>query len=122
MKPITTEQARSLNQVAMAAYENAAAKGFHDGEQIGVVSIERMGVYVANLQGEVSELWEAARKGNLNKQCDKDVVLTCAQEELADIVIRAYDTAVALGIDIGEAVAAKHGYNLSRAHKHGKLA
>ena len=39
--------------------------------------------------------------------------------ELADIVIRVLDLAEYYGIDMGEAIAQKHAYNLTRPYKHG---
>lgn len=39
--------------------------------------------------------------------------------ELADIVIRVFDTAQAWGIDLTEAVMMKHRYNISRPFRHG---
>jgi hypothetical protein len=83
------------------------------------------------MHGEVSEFWEAYRAGALRKPCDKAEKmvalgldpLTCGEEELADIVIRAFDAAEALGFDIGRAVRVKHEFNKSRPFKHGgKLA
>ena len=73
----------------------------------------------ANLHGEVSELWEAARKGNVHVPCDKTESLTCGEEELADIFIRCVDTAIRLGIDIQSAVVKKFEFNKSRPHRHG---
>ena len=115
----STEQ-QILLDISREVYSNAYEKGFHQNDK--EPTIDRLAVYCANLHGEASELWEAARKGNLNKQCDKDCNLTCAEEELADIVIRALDTAYGLGIDIGRAVHLKHEYNVKRPHMHGKLA
>lgn len=92
---------------------------------------EAIAVFVSNEHGEVSELWEAFRAGKLHEPCDKVEkmrsmglpALTCAEEELADIIIRALDTSRALGIDIGRAITTKHLYNVSRPHLHGgKLA
>ena len=121
-----------LTEFSKQVFDNASAKGFHDADQ-HENEVQCAARHTANLHGEVSELWEAARKGDLHKPCDKDAYvildynasrkLTCAEEELADIVIRACDTAATLGIDIGAAVKAKHEYNKTRAHKHGgKLA
>jgi NTP pyrophosphatase (non-canonical NTP hydrolase) len=81
--------------------------GFHKDETIGEVNKERMAIFCANLHGEVSELWEATRKDTLNKLCDKTNDMTNAEEELADIVIRAFDSAVTLGISIGTAIKKK---------------
>lgn len=112
------ESIKELSKVASHVYEVAKISGFHEDNE-NVNESGRFGDYCANLHGEVSELWEAYRKGNLYKQCDKPVELSCAAEELADIVIRAMDTAVALGVDIGEAIAAKDSYNQTREFKHG---
>ena len=47
-------------------------------------------------------------------------VLEVNEEELADIVIRAMDTAVVLGIDLGEAIARKSEYNRQRPFRNGE--
>jgi NTP pyrophosphatase (non-canonical NTP hydrolase) len=79
-----------------------------------------LAVQLANIHGEVSELWEAYRKGTMNAPCDKPIPLTCAEEELADIIIRVLDTAHDLQIDLDHVVRVKSRYNISRPHKHGK--
>ena len=112
----------TLNQLASKVYTIATAHGFHKGEYIGGQTVERMAAFVANLHGEVSELWEAVRKNKLFLQCDKPIPMNCAEEELADIVIRALDTAASLGIDIGRAVQIKSAYNETRPYMHGKAA
>jgi NTP pyrophosphatase (non-canonical NTP hydrolase) len=86
-----------------------------------------VGDMIANLHGEVSELWEAYREGRLDKPCDKAEKmaamqlrpLTCAEEELADILIRCLDTAKDLNIDIADAVAIKDSYNQNRPYRNG---
>lgn len=83
--------------------------------------------FCTNLTGEISELWEAYRKGELDKPCDKAAKmkslglpgLTCAEEEIADILIRTLDTAEFWGLDISRAMKAKHLYNASRSFRHG---
>lgn len=108
----------TLNEWANAAWQNAEDHGFHD-EGIN----DSVPSFVANLHGEVSELWEAYRDGGLNNTCDKGIPLTRAEEELADIIIRVLDASVQLGINIEAAVTAKHGYNKTRPFRHGgKLA
>lgn len=114
----------ALNELSKAAYDNAKAKGFHDKDGDIVSDYARWAV---NLHGEVSELWGAARKGELNTPCDKamdilELGLTCEEEELADIIIRVLDTAGARGVNIGRAVMLKMSYNATRPHMHGKLA
>lgn len=115
-------QVSALNAIAEEVHENAKAKGFHDGVCSPANVVERMAKYAAGLHGEVSELWESARKGKLFEQCNKPIQLTCDAEELADIVIRAMDMACALGVDIGRSVKIKHEYNQTRQRMHGKLA
>ena len=119
----------ALNELSKAAYHNAKSKGFHDtnGWQN---DIDLYAKWTTNLHGEVSALWEAARKGHLLELCDKapfmeeqfGSCLTCEAEELADIIIRVLDTAGARGINIGRAVLLKMQYNATRPHMHGKLA
>lgn len=117
----------ALNELSQAAYDNAKAKGFHDKNGDLVADYAR---WTVNIHGEVSELWEAARKGNLKIFCDKYPYfkqlcldyLTCEEEELADIIIRVLDTAGARGVNIGRAVLLKMAYNATRPHMHGKLA
>jgi NTP pyrophosphatase (non-canonical NTP hydrolase) len=112
--------AEAIDRTAKTMYQIAADHGFHEGETIGVVPVERLGMFIANLHGECSELWEAARRGKLDESCDKGQDLTNAEEELADIVIRAMDTAHSMGISLGTAIARKSAYNRSRPYKHGK--
>jgi NTP pyrophosphatase (non-canonical NTP hydrolase) len=45
--------------------------------------------------------------------------MTYAEEELADIIIRALDTSHQLGLDINAAVNKKMEYNLTRPYRHG---
>jgi NTP pyrophosphatase (non-canonical NTP hydrolase) len=97
----------------------ACEHGFHDND--GVVDmVPRMAMYCANIHGEVTELWEATRRGQLFQPCDKPGCdLTCLEEELADIVIRAMDAAVALNVDLGRAIQRKSKYNNGREFMNG---
>jgi len=100
---------------SVAVAMNSKEHGFH---QEGVNNAAPS--WCANLHGEISELWEAYRKGTLDKPCDKKVELTCAEEELADIIIRTLDIAWQLGrIDVDKAVRLKHEYNRGRPYLHG---
>jgi NTP pyrophosphatase (non-canonical NTP hydrolase) len=72
-----------------------------------------------NLVGEVAELWEAYRNGQLDSPCDKKCELSCVEEELADIQIRLMDTAEQLGVNLGRAIARKAAYNRTRPYRHG---
>jgi len=87
----------------------------------------RVDTMVALLHSEVSELLEAWRKGRLDKPSDHAEamaaagvpVMTCAAEEVADIIIRALNTAHVLGVDPDKAVREKMAFNATRPHKHG---
>jgi NTP pyrophosphatase (non-canonical NTP hydrolase) len=110
----------SLNELADHVFATAKSKGFHD-EPVP------MAVSTANLHSEVSELWESFRNGTLNHDCDKSEKMKAAglspltnlEEEIADIVIRALDTARENGIDVGNAVRVKDAYNQTRPHMNG---
>jgi len=105
----------TINELADKIHTNAVNHGFHD-KSLDLFIAET----TANIHGEVSEFWEAYRHGKLNEQCDKPCGLTCQEEELADIVIRALDTMKRLGInDPEKVIMAKHQYNVTRPYKHG---
>jgi NTP pyrophosphatase (non-canonical NTP hydrolase) len=130
----------SINDFRDHVAANAKAKGFREQMFKGLSPEQTDGpvgektaimTFCENLHGEVSELWEAYRAGNLHALCDKAEKmvamglppLTCAEEELADIIIRALDTAEHYKIDVAKALATKAEYNSSRPILHGgKLA
>lgn len=109
-----------VNEFAKSVYRNAMKKGFHDGQ-------DTIASHVANLHSEVSEFWEAYREDRLMDDCGhaaemKELgipVLTAAEEELADIVIRALDSMLWLDIDPEHALRAKHAFNRNRKRLHG---
>lgn len=111
----------SLNELRDAVHALAKEKGWYSFE--GETRDQYIARCVASYHGEVSELWEAHRNHTWDAPCDKaakmEVPLTCAQEEMADIIIRVLDTCGFLGIDIAEAVNAKHAYNATREFRHG---
>ena len=108
---------KTLNEWAEAVWQNAEDHGFHNPG-----ANDNVAAWCANLHGEVSELWEAHRNGKLSEPCDKPIPITCAEEELGDIIIRALDTARQLSIDVEKVVQIKHEYNKSRPYLHGKKA
>jgi len=106
------KQPLTLKQWAEVVYHNAKTKGFYGPEETPQDQL-------LNLHSEVSEAWEAHRKGRLFEASEKVAGLTCAEEELADVIIRAMGIAEFFGIDIEAAVSVKHDYNMSRPMKHG---
>ena len=114
----------TLNEIADAVHELAIKQGWFDDNPNEDVFIERV---CNNLHDEISELHEAWRNGTLDDLCDKATkmtaagipVLTCVEEELADIVIRALDAARQLKVDIQWAVKVKHEFNATRPRRHG---
>lgn len=109
----------AINRMAEEVHKNAYEKGFHFEED----DLKFMATATANIHGEVSELWEAYRAGEEFDACDKydaGCRLSCREEELADIIIRALDVSKRLGVDIGEAIRIKRAFNKTRPHMHGK--
>ena len=133
---ITPSTLAVLNDLRDAIAENAKNKGFKDQMFETLTPEQKAGpigelimaaTYTANQHGESSEFWEAFRKGKLHEPCDKAKKmeelglsgLTCAEEEIADELIRALDKADAFKVDAAKAVAVKHAYNLTRPALHG---
>jgi len=79
---------------------------------------------LALIHSEVSEALEDYRNGDMalgfldsdGADAGKPYGLP---SELADIVIRVYDLAGALGIDLDAAIEVKHQYNVGRPYRHG---
>lgn len=107
-----------------SVHELAWSKGWHSLDEPEDAFVERC---CNNLHDEVSELHEAWRNNNLRSPCDKaDAMeklgiapLTCLEEELADLVIRAMDNAKRLGVNLTDAIARKHAFNATRSPRHG---
>lgn len=106
-----------LNEIADAVHANAKEKGFHPQDEPDHVFVANQ---CNNMHGEIQELWDAWRKGDELAPCDKNIGLSCTEEELADLVIRALDVSRRLGVDIVHAINVKHQYNKTRPYKHGK--
>ena len=92
-----------LKELAQKVHALAKDKGWHSFKETDEEFITRA---VNNAHGEVSELWESYRRGEVDKPCDKAErmtalgikPLTCAEEECADIVIRDLDSCERMGV------------------------
>lgn len=120
-----------LNRLRDECAEYAKQSGFRAQANNGVSPLDQdrvnAALFVANQHSEASEFWEAFRAGKLRERCDKTErmqalgipVITCAEEEIADQIIRLLDTADYFGVDVAKAVYAKMLYNRSRERLHG---
>lgn len=120
----------NINELVQIAFNAACEKGFHAAKPADKFR-EDLATQLCNLGSEMSELWEAYRRGKLSEACDKAegmvklgfAPLTNFEEELADIVIRCADLAGYFRIDLENAVKVKLAYNKSRPLRNGgKLA
>lgn len=108
---VAVREHTTLSDIMHESVETTVSKGFNPRPAVGDLC--------SLLHEEVSELYDAHRKGKLDKQCDKSVAMTCAEEEVADILLRGLGTAYALGVDPDEAVKKKLAYNKTRPYLHG---
>ena len=92
-----------------AIHQCAVDHGWYEGINKGNVTPHQVLAWVALMHSELSEAVEGYRKGDMQNFA----------EELADTVIRIFDTSAFMGIDIAAEVAKKHAANLKRPYKHG---
>ena len=111
MSHLWGEFRNSWIQIAGEVHQTAVDKGFWDGTRNNAELI-------ALMHSELSECLEALRLDN--PRSTKIPIFTEAEEELADLVIRVMDAAMANGWDVGGAIETKARYNKDRPHKHGK--
>jgi NTP pyrophosphatase (non-canonical NTP hydrolase) len=94
----TEQKINGLNELALEVHDLAKSKGWYDIPETDGQFIARS---VSNFHGEISEFWEAHRNGTFYQPCDKAEQmealgissLSCAEEELADLIIRVLDSA-----------------------------
>lgn len=104
----------AINDLVRECYSNSAKHGFHDGEF-------NFGEKIALIHSELSEALESYRKRGIMEPDDHCPQHPHVAIELADAIIRCFDLAGRLDLDLGRALHDKMVYNVGRPHKHGKL-
>lgn len=121
-----------VRQLQADSHANAVAKGFWD--DVDLSNVEVIGNKLMLIVGEAAEAHEEIRAGidpavtyydnvSIPTWMDGERHLLKPEgvpSELADIVIRVFDLAAGLGIDIAAIIEEKAAYNATRERLHGK--
>lgn len=108
--PFTKNFVEAVRTMQHAVHENAKAHGWWD-------TPPEDGTVIMLIVRELSELVEELRIGGRESATIDG--FTSEEEELADAVLRILDFAERKNYRLGQALLAKHAYNLTRPHKHG---
>jgi NTP pyrophosphatase (non-canonical NTP hydrolase) len=104
-----------LNEAMDLAHETATDAGWYIDPATGEPVQRNVGEVIALMHSELSEALEAYRRGLMDdKLPDRQGI----EVEFADCIIRIFDTARAMGLDVAGAFVAKNRFNKGRAdHK-----
>ncbi len=104
-----------LRDAIFIAHETANNAGWYRNPKTGETIKRNFGEVIALMHSELSEALEADRK---DLKDDKLPHRSGVEVEFADCVIRIFDTAAALGLDLAGAIIEKNRFNRERAdHK-----
>lgn len=107
------QQTASVSIFVQEAYQNAVDKGWHEEPRT-------FGELIALMHSELSEALEDHRNGHGFNEIYYEGDKPCGiPTELADTVIRIFDTCGSLGIDLEAAIREKMAFNATRPQRHG---
>ena len=110
-----------LNRLAAEVHATAVEHGWWEGG----ITTRSLGDQFANFHCELSEAWEEYRDGRSLTEIRTETNSEGNGKpegfpvELADVLIRVFDTAAAYGIDLDLAFATKAAWNKGRPYRHG---
>jgi NTP pyrophosphatase (non-canonical NTP hydrolase) len=112
--PVTSvdEQSIIIGECVIECHSRSLKAGWYTNPKTGERLERNVGEMLALIHSEVSEALEGHRK---NLKDDHLPNRPMVEVELADTLIRVFDLAGYLGLDLGGAYAEKLAYNLSRA-------
>jgi NTP pyrophosphatase (non-canonical NTP hydrolase) len=120
--PVTPQQQTSIAELCATMHDWANKKGWNESEE-GWTERQRLmhrGEMIALMHSELSECLEFQRKKEQPAMDDHVPTITGEAAELADVLIRILHYCGKYGVNLSEALALKHEYNITRPFRHGK--